>query len=108
MWRSYLGAKCQIYGVDIEPACRAYESEQVKVLIGDQSDRSFWRRFRETVPKLDIIVDDGGHLPEQQIVTLEELLPHLKPAGVYLCEDICKTGHELHDLLGFSDNLNAV
>jgi hypothetical protein len=37
---------------------------------------------------LDILIDDGGHRMEQQIVTLEEMLPHLRPGGVYLCEDI--------------------
>ena len=88
MWREYFGPKCHIYGVDIEPACRAYESESVKVFIGDQSDRAFWQSFRRDVPKLDIVIDDGGHEPGQQIVSFEELLPHLQPGGVYLCEDL--------------------
>src|SRR5262249_23018485 len=55
---------------------------------GDQADRSFWQRFKEDVPKLDIVVDDGGHEPDQQIATMEALLPHLRPGGVFLCEDI--------------------
>jgi hypothetical protein len=37
---------------------------------------------------VDILVDDGGHLAEQQIVTLEEMLPHIRRGGVYLCEDV--------------------
>jgi hypothetical protein len=37
---------------------------------------------------LDIVIDDGGHKYEQQVVNLEELLPHLRPNGVYLCEDV--------------------
>src|SRR5262249_37051761 len=43
---------------------------------------------KHAVPKLDILIDDGGHLHEQQRVTLEEMLPHIAPGGVYLCEDI--------------------
>jgi hypothetical protein len=43
--------------------------------IGDQGDREFWRAFRERVPPVDVLIDDGGHQPEQQIVTLEEMLP---------------------------------
>jgi hypothetical protein len=34
------------------------------------------------------LIDDGGHLPEQQIVTLEETLPYMRNGGVYLCEDV--------------------
>jgi SAM-dependent methyltransferase len=93
MWRDYFGPQAQIYGVDIEPACRAYESENVKIFIGDQSDRAFWRAFRERVQTLDIVIDDGGHLAEQQIVSLEELLSFLRPGGVYICEDI----HRAHN-----------
>jgi hypothetical protein len=88
MWRAYFGDKVHIYGVDIEPACRSYEAPGRRIFIGDQSDKTFWERFIREVPRLDIVVDDGGHLPSQQIPTLEMLLPHLSPGGVYLCEDI--------------------
>ncbi len=88
MWKAYFGPRCSIYGVDIEDACRVYEGDRVKVFIGDQGDRAFWKRFRDQAPPIDILIDDGGHMPEQQIVTLEEMLPHLRPGGVYLCEDI--------------------
>ena len=63
---------------------------KIHVLIGDQADRTFWRRMiaHGTLPPLDIVIDDGGHTPDQQRVTLEELLPHIRPGGVYVCEDI--------------------
>jgi hypothetical protein len=64
---------------DIEAACESYEDPQTKIFIGDQADRSFWERFKQDVPKLDIVVDDGGHEPDQQIATMEALLPHLRP-----------------------------
>jgi SAM-dependent methyltransferase len=87
LWREYLGARVHLYGVDIEEACRRYEDGATRIFIGDQADRDFWRRFRAEVPDLDVVIDDGGHMPLQQSVTLEELLPHLRPGGVYLCED---------------------
>jgi hypothetical protein len=40
------------------------------------------------LPQVDIVIDDGGHAMRQQIVSFEELYPHLQPHGVYLCEDI--------------------
>jgi hypothetical protein len=88
MWKSYFGAGCTIFGVDIEDSCRAYEADNVRVFIGDQADRDFWTRFKEDAPKIDIVIDDGGHLPEQQLTSFEELFPHLSAGGVYLCEDI--------------------
>jgi cephalosporin hydroxylase len=88
MWRSYFGDKCKVYGVDIQKECLAYRNENVEIFIGDQEDRDFWKEFRSKVPRIDIVVDDGGHTVEQQIVTLEELLPGISAGGVYLCEDI--------------------
>lgn len=109
MWRTYFGPKSRIYGVDIEPACKAYESDGVKILIGDQADRSFWQRARLEVPDLDIVIDDGGHAPEQQIVTLEELLPHLRPGGIYICEDVLQPLNEFSSYVcGMLQNLNAM
>ena len=88
MWRSYFGQKCHVYGVDIENACKSYENEHTTVFIGDQADREFWKDFRSKTPPIDILIDDGGHRPEQQRITLEEMLPHLRCGGVYFCEDV--------------------
>ena len=88
MWRSYFGEGSHIYGIDIEPACKAYESDQVSILIGDQADRTFWKAFKGRLDGIDVLIDDGGHTVEQQRITLEEMLPYLRPGGVYVCEDI--------------------
>lgn len=107
MWKEYFGPKCQMYGVDIEAACKSYEDERTKIMIGDQGDRAFWKHFKEIVPKIDVVIDDGGHLPEQQIATLEELLPYMQPGGVFLCEDIHGIHHKFSAYLyGLSDRLN--
>jgi hypothetical protein len=108
MWRHYFGSGCHVYGVDIEEACKCYEDDSTTIFIGDQGERDFWRTFKEKAPEIDILIDDGGHRMEQQIVTLEEMLPHLRPGGVFLCEDV--TGE--HDgfsgyMQGIVANLNA-
>ena len=108
MWRDYFGPRCHIYGVDIEPACLAYESDGVKIFIGDQADRSFWKSFRSSVPRLDIAIDDGGHRTKQKIATLEEVLPHLQPGGVYACKDSHGLEHGFNGYLSaLSIHLNA-
>lgn len=88
MWRSYFGGNCHIYGIDIEDACKEYENEYVSVFIGDQENKTFWSDFKNNVEGVDVLIDDGGHTPEQQQVTLEEMLQHIRPGGVYICEDI--------------------
>lgn len=88
MWRSYFGDKCHVFGVDIQNACKVYENSNISISIGDQSDRSFWRTFKNSTDGIDILIDDGGHSVEQQQITLEEMLPYIRPGGVYLCEDI--------------------
>lgn len=108
MWRSYLGPGARITGVDIMPACTVYENEYTRIAIGDQADRAFWKRFRDEYPPADIVIDDGGHTSEQQIVTLEELLPSLAPGGVYICEDV-HTPYKVFTsfVSGLEDALNA-
>lgn len=108
MWQDYFGPQARIYGVDIQPGCKAYENGAVKIFIGDQADRGFWRRFKAQIPVLDIVIDDGGHHANQQIATFEELLPHLRPGGVYLCEDLHVTSNRFAGYVyGFASNLNA-
>lgn len=88
LWREYFGSECHVYGVDIEPACRSYAGERVDIIIGDQASSAFWDTFAERVPAFDVFIDDGGHTPEQQMVTLEFVLGRLRPGGVYICEDV--------------------
>lgn len=108
MWRRYLGPQCKVYGVDIEPACQAYADDGVRIFIGDQADPNFWETVKKEVPVLDIVIDDGGHKPGQQIVTLEALLPHLRPGGIYLCEDVQGVSQRFADYIsGLVRSLNA-
>ena len=88
MWNEYFGAGCHVYGVDIQSACRVYDSENVTVFIGDQADPEFWREFVRAAPPIDVVIDDGGHRGYQQIATLKGLLPHMRAGGVFICEDI--------------------
>ena len=87
MWKDYFGDKAKIYGVDINPHCKQLEEDQVEILIGDQENRGFLRTIAEKVPRIDILIEDGGHTMKQQIHTFEELYPYVAEDGIYLCED---------------------
>lgn len=88
MWKKYFGDKAKIIGLDINPACKALEEENIQIFIGSQSDREFLRSVKKQIPKVDILIDDGGHTMKQQIVSFEELFDHIKDDGVYVCEDL--------------------
>jgi SAM-dependent methyltransferase len=109
MWSRYFGPRSRIVGIDIEPACRTYARENMEIFIGDQADRAFWADFRKKVPVVDILIDDGGHLPQQMRVTLEEMLPHLRPGGIFITEDIHGVHHHFESYVsGLARELNAM
>ena len=88
MWKHYFGPQAKIYGVDINPHCKQLEEDQITIFIGDQADRNFLRSLKQAIPKIDILIDDGGHTMAQQINTFEVLFGHIDSEGIYLCEDL--------------------
>ena len=92
MWKSYFGEKAQIYGIDIDPRCKKFEEENITIFTGSQSDRSFLKEVKSKMPKIDIVLDDGGHWMKQQRISFEELFDHVKDEGIYMCED-CQTSY---------------
>ena len=87
MWSDYFGKGSKFFGIDIDPRCKEFENENTKIFIGSQSDRKFLNYVKENIPHVDILIDDGGHHMNQQIILFEELFGCIKKNGVYLCED---------------------
>lgn len=77
---------CEIIGVDIDKSCLLHsnKSKNIKVIIGNQEDP----KFLETLGEFDIIIDDGGHTMNQQLVTFKTLFPKLSPGGWFVIEDL--------------------
>ena len=92
MWRDYFGASAHVIGVDIANATLAYDRNprygSPRIRIGDQRDDQFWRRFREDEPRIDVLLDDGSHMLSGQNATMQAMLNHISPGGIYMCEDI--------------------
>lgn len=109
MWRDYFGEHSHVYGIDREPGCRIHAGPGIDVIVGDQASATFWQRFRAEVPCLDVVIDDGGHEPHQQIATLEGALAHIQPGGVYICEDVLGAFQPFHSYIdGLSRRLHNV
>jgi hypothetical protein len=92
MWNYYFDNNCTIYAIDINEECLKLQKDfgdNVHIIIGDQNDDNFWKKFLEKNINFDIIIDDGSHVPKHQIRTLKKMYNYLKNGGIYLCEDIC-------------------
>lgn len=92
MWKDYFGEKAVIVGIDIDEKCKAFEEDNVRICIGSQADKDFLTDVSETWGPFDIVLDDGSHVMEHQIITFETLFPLLKEGGVFVCED-CHTSY---------------
>jgi len=85
-WRDYF-PNGRIHGIDIKPAAAAHEGERTRVFIGSQSDPAFLSSVVAETGPLDVIIDDGSHLARDQVGSLLQLWPHVKPGGLYIVEE---------------------
>jgi hypothetical protein len=86
VWQRYF-TRAKFIGVDINPRCKSFEGDRVKIEIGSQNDPAFLatlaRKYRPT-----IIIDDGSHLGHHIVYTFQRLFPILPPGGLYAIEDM--------------------
>lgn len=87
MWKAYFGKGCRIIGLDIDPACKQYESDNIEIFIGDQSDPRIIQEILEKYHTLDIVLDDGSHISKDITSSFHMLYDSVDENGVYLIED---------------------
>lgn len=88
MWKAYFGKKARIIGIDIDQRCKQFEEENVQIHIMSQDDRHGLKQLCDQVGGFDIILDDGGHMQHQQIISFQILYPFVKQGGLYCVEDL--------------------
>ena len=97
LWKKYFGGNVRVYAMDINPQCKKFEEENIKIFIGSQEDEKFLQEVCHQIPDVDIILDDGGHTMRQQIVSFENLFSKVKEGGLYIVEDTHTSyWHEYH------------
>ena len=89
MWRHFFGKKARIIGIDLNPSALQWVQSGFEIHIGDQSDKNFWENFYNKVGNVDVLLDDGGHMNDQQTVTVLASLPHINDGGILIVEDTC-------------------
>jgi hypothetical protein len=87
MWQKYFGNGATITGIDVDPNVANFVTPGCEQVLGDQGSPEFWDTFWDGRDDVDVLIDDGGHYPTQQIVTLQKCWPHIKPGGVLIVED---------------------
>jgi len=87
MWRDYFGPKARIIGIDLNPAAKKFEKDGFEIFIGDQEKPEFLNDLFKKIGKIDILLDDGGHTNNQQIVTTLNSIENIKDGGLLIIED---------------------
>ena len=83
MWNRYF-SNATINAIDINPNCKNFETDKIKIFIGDQSNVNFLdKNFKDQ--EFDIIIDDGSHIPRHQIASFEYLFKKMCPFSNNLC-----------------------
>ncbi len=88
IWQKFFGPKSKIIGIDLNPKCKKFEDENIKIYIGSQSNKVFWNKIFNEIGKVDLIIDDGGHTNHQQIITAINCIPNIKNGGMLITEDV--------------------
>jgi hypothetical protein len=87
LWREFLGEGARIIGVDLNPEAIKWREYGFEIFIGDQSDPQFWVEFFSIVGNIHVLLDDGGHRNDQQVVTVNSAIPYILDGGMIIVED---------------------
>tara|TARA_Y100001968_G_C19449572_1_gene767606 strand:+ start:3984 stop:4694 length:711 start_codon:yes stop_codon:yes gene_type:complete len=87
MWKGFFKNAENLTFIDIDENCLKLEEKGTKIIIGDQSDKSFLDKVIQNHGPFDVVIDDGSHMCDHQIISFEKLWPALKDNGIYLVED---------------------
>ena len=88
VWREYFGANAKIVGLDINPECKKSEEPGTRIYIGDQGDPDLLRRIAAENGPFDLVIEDGSHLFEHQVLAFQTLFEHIVEGGSFVCEDV--------------------
>lgn len=79
--------KANVYGADIDSTIKV-NYKGIKTFVVDQNSSKSLLSFSKKVKDLDLIIDDGLHLPNANLLTFSILSKKLSKNGIYVIEDI--------------------
>jgi demethylmacrocin O-methyltransferase len=88
LWDRYF-KNGDLHFIDITSEYIQYYSPTAHYHYADQSNFQEMEKLASSLgSNFDIIIDDGGHRMEQQIISFQALFPHVKSGGLYIIEDL--------------------
>src|SRR5262249_36280774 len=90
IWAEYFASANKIVGCDIDQKCAdlRFDDQKICLVIGDATSEAARRDVLKHATKLDIIIDDGSHIPRDIIKTFMNFFPYLTDGGIYVVEDL--------------------
>ena len=87
MWREFF-PNAQIYGADISPQWM-FKGKRIKTFLCDQSKKEDLVKLISHIGHdIDLVIDDGSHIPQNQVFTCLTLMSLLKKDAIYIIEDV--------------------
>lgn len=87
MWEEYF-EDAEIYAADIRPELLINRG-RIHSVVADQSNEQSLRGIEEAFGRdFDVIIEDGSHDSNHQILAAKILVPLLVPGGIYVIEDV--------------------
>jgi hypothetical protein len=87
MWRDFF-PNAGIYGADILPQAM-FEDVRIKSFICDQTNKDQLESLTKVIgTDIDLVIDDGSHITDDQITTCTTLMPLLNKNVIYIIEDV--------------------
>jgi len=87
MWRDFF-PNATVYGMDVQ-ARQLFSEHRIVTRLGNQAiDNDLNNLIYDVGGDFDLIIDDGGHVPTHQQITLGYLFKFLKNKGIYIVEDL--------------------
>lgn len=104
LWENYF-SQAELHFMDVDLDRVQYHSPRANYHCVDQAKKLELENFVNKVGgEFDVILDDGGHTMEQQLVSFDVLFPHVKKGGMYIIEDLHTSYWSPHG--GFGDQNN--
>ncbi|MES2287613.1 MAG: class I SAM-dependent methyltransferase [Bacteroidota bacterium] len=95
MYHEFWEGRAKIIGVDKQEKGMFNNHPNIKIVVGDILNNSTLEAIKKinNNEQFDIIIDDGGHMMQEQQETLINLWSSLKPGGIFIVEDLHTSGH---------------
>lgn len=99
IWAEYFPSVEKVLGCDINPRCAAlqFSDSRIRLIVGDATSPATVTEVLRDVGSLDVVIEDGSHIPRDVIAAFQLFWPKIRPGGVFIAEDLsCDyfPGHE--------------